>query len=85
LATWQWDAEDQILKGQIALPLVVGIVGKFRTSLAVQSAFKLAGIDRYETLCGILAAVGLAQNFGALWALVTEGIQSGHMRLHARK
>lgn len=85
LATWQWNAEEQILKGQIALPLVVGIVGKFRTSLAVQSAFKLAGIDRYETLCGILAAVGLAQNFGALWALVTEGIQSGHMRLHARK
>ncbi len=85
LAIWQWDETDQILKGQIELPLVVGFAGKFRKIPWVNAAFKLARIERYDRLCGVLAAVGLAQNLGALWALVTEGIQSGHMRLHAKK
>ena len=85
LATWQWSENNRTLKGQIEMPLVVGFIGKFRRHPAVNAAFQMAKIDSYSTLCGVLAAVGLAQNFGALWALVTEGIQQGHMKLHDRK
>jgi hydroxymethylglutaryl-CoA reductase len=50
----------------------------------VQSNLKLVGTSSAQELAGIAAAVGLAQNLGALKALATEGIQTGHMRMHAR-
>lgn len=81
----QWRAQNGLLTGRIELPLVVGLVGGIRQIPAVNEAFELAGIQSYRDLCGILAAIGLAQNFGALRALMTDGIQAGHMTLHARK
>ena len=85
MSTWIWDAQEQVLKGQLKMPMLVGFAGKFRSHPAVDAAFKLANLSSYDELCGVLGAVGLAQNFGALWALVTEGIQQGHMRLHNRE
>ncbi len=81
----QWRAQNGHLTGRIELPLVVGFVGGIRLLPAVNEAFKLAGIQSYHDLCCTLAAIGLAQNFGALRALMTDGIQAGHMALHARK
>ena len=80
-----WAIEEQALIGRIDLPLPVGFAGGLRRLEAVNAAFEMDGIASYSDLCGVLAAVGLAQNFGALWALVTDGIQAGHIALHARK
>jgi len=76
----------EALEGTIELPLALGTVGG---SVGLQPAAALSlrilrGPDG-RGLCRIAAALGLAQNFAALFALVTEGIQSGHMRLHGRK
>jgi hydroxymethylglutaryl-CoA reductase len=63
----------------------MGIVGgPIRVHPTVQSNLKLLGIETARELSGITAAVGLAQNLGALKALASEGIQCGHMRMHAR-
>ena len=83
LATWRM-AHDALC-GSLSMPIVAGFVGGVRCCPQYQAAYRLAGIERYQTLCGVLAAIGLAQNLGALWALVTEGIQAGHMKLHKRK
>ena len=50
-----------------------------------RAAMKILGVQSAQELAGVIAAVGLAQNFSAIRALATEGIQKGHMRLHARK
>ncbi len=85
LATWRIDAQGD-LHGRIALPLAVGIVGgATRVHPSAQAALRVLGVTRASELAQIMACVGLAQNFGALRALVTTGIQSGHMRLHARQ
>jgi hydroxymethylglutaryl-CoA reductase len=85
LATWRVDAQGD-LTGRIELPLAVGIVGgATRVHPSAQAALRLLGITRASELAQIMACVGLAQNFGALRALATTGIQSGHMRLHARQ
>ncbi len=81
----QWHCGDRGLTGHLELPLVAGLVGGFRQNPAVEAAFEFDGIHSCSDLCGVLAGVGLAQNLGALWALMTEGIQAGHMRLHQRK
>lgn len=74
------------LRGRIELPLAVGIVGGATTAHpTAQVALKILGVERARTLAEIMAAVGLAQNFAALRALATEGIQHGHMTLHARQ
>lgn len=83
LSTWR--VEPDGLVGRIDLPLAVGTVGATvdgnpRTRLAL----KLLGVAGARELAGICAAVGLAQNFAALRALATEGIQRGHMARHAR-
>ena len=84
LATWKLEAET--LKGQIELPLVIGTVGGSTQSHAgVRAAFELLGKVTTAELSCVIAAAGLAANLAALRALAGEGIQKGHMRLHARK
>jgi hydroxymethylglutaryl-CoA reductase len=73
------------LQGEIELPLAVGIVGGATRSIpSAQVAIAIAGAKTAGELACIMAAVGLAQNFSALKALSTEGIQRGHMSLHAK-
>ena len=67
------------------MPLAVGLVGgATKTHPAAQAALKLLNVHTASELAEIIAAVGLAQNLAALRALSTEGIQKGHMALHAR-
>ena len=82
----QWYANaDGDLRGEIELPLKVGIVGgSLQTNPTVKLNQKLLGIASAKDLTEIMAAVGLAQNFAAIRALSTVGIQQGHMTLHAR-
>ena len=78
--------EGDELKGRIDLPLAFATVGgavSFHPS--AQRSLALLGNPDAPTLSRIAAAVGLAQNFAAVYALVTEGIQHGHMRLHAAR
>jgi len=82
----QWLCQDESLIGTLEMPIVAGTVGGTRKKHpGVDAAFAIAQIDDYDTLCAILAGIGLAQNFAALSALTTDGIQAGHMRLHQRK
>lgn len=81
----RWRVRDEGLVGEMELPLAVGTVGGVaRVHPAVCVARDIAGIDSAADLASLTAAVGLAQNLGALRALAAEGIQRGHMRLHAR-
>jgi hydroxymethylglutaryl-CoA reductase len=74
------------LYGRIELPLAVGVVGgATRAHPTAQVALKILGVRRATELSEIMAAVGLAQNLAALRALATDGIQRGHMALHARQ
>jgi len=73
------------LVGEIELPIAVGTVGgATRTKPEAKVALKILGVKTAKELAEVIAAVGLAQNFAALRALATEGIQMGHMRLHAK-
>jgi len=84
LTTW---AEDQNgdLVGTLEMPMAVGLVGgASKTHPAAKTAIKILGVTKAVELADIMAAVGLAQNFAALRALATEGIQRGHMKLHAK-
>ena len=84
LATWSVDTEGKLL-GDIRLPLRVGIVGgTLSANPATAMSLRIAGVESARELAELMAAVGLAQNFAALRALVTSGIQEGHMRLHER-
>ncbi|MEM0000586.1 MAG: hydroxymethylglutaryl-CoA reductase, degradative [Desulfurococcaceae archaeon] len=84
LSTWEVD-EEGFLNGYLELPLQVGIVGgATRVHPVARIALKILGVSSAKELAEVMAAVGLAQNLAALRALVTEGIQKGHMRLHAR-
>ena len=84
LTTWEKDANGDLV-GTIEVPLAVGLVGG---ATAVHPTAKanvhLLGVKTAQELGEIIASVGLAQNFAALRALATEGIQRGHMSLHAR-
>ncbi len=74
------------LKGSIELPLAIGIVGgATRTHPLAKIGLKILGIKSSREVGEIAASLGLAQNFAALRALSTVGIQSGHMKLHARQ
>jgi hydroxymethylglutaryl-CoA reductase len=74
------------LYGRLELPLAVGIVGgTTRVHALARVALKILGVQSARELSEVMAAVGLAQNLAALRALATEGIQRGHMALHARK
>jgi hydroxymethylglutaryl-CoA reductase len=74
------------LNGTLELPLVIGTVGgATRVHPTAQIALKILGVQSAQELASIVAAVGLAQNLAAVRALATEGIQRGHMSLHARQ
>ena len=77
--------ENGDLVGEIELPLAVGLVGgATKTHPVAKIAVKILGVKTANELSSVIAVVGLAQNFAALRALSTEGIQKGHMGLHAR-
>jgi hydroxymethylglutaryl-CoA reductase len=85
LSTWARDAQGDLV-GTLEMPLAVGTVGgATRVHPTAQVALKIMGVKTARELAEIIAAVGLAQNMAALRALATEGIQRGHMRLHARQ
>lgn len=72
------------LVGEIEMPLVVGLVGgATRMNPIAQISLKILGVKSAQELAEIIACVGLANNFAALRAISKEGIQKGHMRLHA--
>jgi hydroxymethylglutaryl-CoA reductase len=82
------DEENAMLVGEIELPLAVGTVGgstRVHPTVKACRALMGDGAESAQRLAGVIAAVGLAQNLGALKALATEGIQRGHMSLHARQ
>lgn len=84
LATWRANAQGA-LEGKIALPMALGIVGgTIRVHPGAKAALKLVGVKTASELAMVAAAAGLASNLAALRALATEGIQRGHMALHAR-
>lgn len=83
LATWRRDGER--LYGELEMPLALGIVGgTLRVHPTARLALKLAQVTSADDLAMIAASAGLASNLAALRALATEGIQRGHMSLHAR-
>ncbi len=85
MSRW-WQDEDGNLRGAIDIPLSVGIVGgATRVHPTAQVALKILRIESAQQLAEIMVAVGLAQNFAALRALATHGIQRGHMRMHAKQ
>ena len=80
-----WEVSDGALYGRIELPMAVGIVGgATRIHPGAQRSLRMLGVSSASELAQIAAAVGLANNLAAVRALVTVGIQEGHMRLHER-
>jgi len=85
LTKWSKDKNGNLI-GNFELPLSVGIVGGVvRHHPIAKICTKILGVSTAQELSCVLAVAGLAQNFAAMRALVTEGIQKGHMKLHARK
>lgn len=83
--TRYWKNDNGDLVGEIEMPMPVGIVGgATRVHPTAQAALKIMGATNADRLGRVIAATGLVQNFSALRALATEGIQRGHMGLHAR-
>lgn len=84
LARWSVTPQGDLL-GELEIPLKTGIVGgTLELNPAAALGLAIAAVDSAQQLSAMMAAVGLAQNFAALRALVTSGIQKGHMKLHAR-
>ncbi len=84
LTTWEKDKAGALV-GTIEMPMPVGLVGgATKTHPLARLALKILGVQSAQELGEVAVAVGLAQNLGALRALATEGIQRGHMALHAR-
>ena len=82
--TWGKDSDGNLV-GTIEVPMAVGLVGgATKIHPAAKVAVKMLGVESAAELGEVIASVGLAQNFAALKALATEGIQRGHMSLHAR-
>src|SRR5574341_993243 len=85
LSTWGKDTDGNLV-GTLEMPMAVGIIGgATKVHPAAQAAIKLMGVKTASELAEITVSVGLAQNMAALRALATEGIQRGHMSLHARQ
>ena len=85
LSVWNKDGLGNLC-GSLEMPMAVGIVGgATRVHPGAQAALKLMKVESAAQLAEIIVAVGLAQNLAALRALATEGIQRGHMGLHARQ
>jgi len=84
ISVWEKNKNGDLV-GSVELPMAVGIVGgATRVHPIAKIAMKILGVKTASEFGEVLAAVGLAQNLGALRALAHEGIQRGHMRLHAR-
>ena len=84
LSTWEKNQEGDLV-GTLEMPMAVGLVGgAAKTHPAAKAAIKIIGVKTAIELAEVMGAVGLAQNFAALRALASEGIQKGHMKLHAR-
>jgi hydroxymethylglutaryl-CoA reductase len=84
LSTWEKGQSGDLI-GSIELPMAIGLIGgAVRTHPIARISIKILGVNTANELGEVLAAVGLAQNLGALRALASEGIQRGHMSLHAR-
>ncbi|MBO3769755.1 MAG: hydroxymethylglutaryl-CoA reductase, degradative [Thermoproteota archaeon] len=84
LSVWEKDKNGDLV-GTLEMPMAVGIVGgATKTHPVAKIAIKILGVKTAVELARIMGAVGLAQNLAALRALALEGIQAGHMRLHAR-
>jgi hydroxymethylglutaryl-CoA reductase len=84
LSHFEMDADGHLV-GTLEVPMAVGLVGgATKTHPVAQAAVKLLGVKSAQELAQVIVAVGLAQNLGALRALAAEGIQKGHMSLHAR-
>jgi hydroxymethylglutaryl-CoA reductase len=85
LTEW-WQDDQGELRGRVELPVAVGTVGgATRVHPTARVALKILGVQSASELAQVMAAVGLAQNLAAIRALATEGIQRGHMSLHARQ
>lgn len=84
MSTWSVDGAGNLV-GELELPMSIGIVGgASRVHPMAQIAYKLLHVESAKELAQVIVTVGLAQNLGALKALVTDGIQKGHMALHSR-
>lgn len=84
LSNWEIDAKGN-LTGTLEMPMALGLVGgATKTHPAARAALNILGVESAQELAEVTVAVGLAQNMAALRALATEGIQKGHMALHAR-
>jgi len=85
LSTWGKDEAGNLV-GSLEMPMAVGIIGgATKVHPGAKAALKLMGVKTAADLAEIIVSVGLAQNLAALRALATEGIQRGHMSLHARQ
>ena len=85
LTDWHVDRNGD-LRGEMTLPLAVGVVGgATKVHPTARVALKILDVTSAGDLAGVMACVGLAQNLAAIKALATHGIQKGHMRLHARQ
>ena len=85
LSTWSKGPQGELL-GELEMPMAVGLVGgATKVHPGAAAAVKLMGVKTAGELAQVIVSVGLAQNLGALRALATEGIQRGHMALHARQ
>jgi len=84
LTTWKKN-EDGDLHGKIKLPIAAGVIGGItKVHPIAKISLKILGVKNAEQLAEVMASVGLAQNFAAIFALSTKGIQAGHMKLHAQ-
>lgn len=84
LTTWERDQQGRLV-GTLELPMAVGIVGgATKTHPLAQLSLKILGVETAAELAQVIVAVGLSQNMAALRVLSTEGVQRGHMELHAR-
>jgi len=84
LSKWSKDSDGNLI-GELEIPLSVGIIGGIANVHPVAKVCtKILGAESAQELACVMAATGLAQNYSAIRALSTEGIQKGHMRLHAR-
>ena len=84
LSNWEIDGKGNLV-GTLEMPMALGLVGgATKTHPAARAALKILNVQSAQELAEVTVAVGLAQNMGALRALATEGIQKGHMALHAR-
>jgi hydroxymethylglutaryl-CoA reductase len=85
LSHWERNSEGDLV-GSLEMPMAVGLVGgATRVHPSAKSAIKILGVETARELAEVIVAVGLAQNLAAIRALATEGIQRGHMQLHARQ